>query len=454
VDGGAVVNGVNPVRGRIGGGNRRNWTKRDGGEAARIRDKLPEDMRAMIDVHRYLGARGYCEVVALRTEDLLFTREAGESLAAGLARIADLTEEAYERHPVRLHIHRKLETDRTPGTVKTGNTYRTVELDQWVVASLAAHCAKWPPREGPDYTGLARKRDFDFTYQPDDGGWLFYNIRPDHGPRMYDDAAAKELEAEVARLWREHIPAGAVHGSQDTGAGTSQRALRFAVEAGRPVTSAEVAAALAITPNNASAHLTQMARTGKLVKAGTARRATWAPGPRAEMAVTEGMTVGWSRAQIAAKVGVGQHRVQLILSRIPAQPGEPQCSYGTDGRVHPRRKPGQAPALRRAVPVDDELRLWGGSIYRRHLHAAAEDAGVTLDDGQVGHLFKHLRCSELAKDPALNAADIAAFVGTSVRTIQARYFHPMDDSAARVRTAIRKAETRHAGRRHLSVVPA
>jgi hypothetical protein len=429
--GGEVVGGINPVRDRIVTRSpRRDWSPRDESDGMAICAALPPDMRALAELHLYLGARGYCEVVAVREEDLLFPRLAGETTAAGLARLAALGEDEYARHRANISIARKLEDDGTPSPLKTGVTKRTVALDHWVTAALAAHMAAWPPRDG----------------------WVFWNPRPDHGPYARDPGEQAELEREVARLWAQHIGPGTVpHGTQ-AGPGISPRALRFIVAAGRPVPTAEVAAELGITPNTASAHLAQMARHGKLVRGGTARRATWTPGPRAESAVTPAMTVGWSRAQVAAMCGITASEVQRILRRLPADPGEPEYSYGMDGRVQPRERWDRPVAPRGDRPAWDDdgpPRLWRPWSYRRHLHIAAKAAGVVLDEGQVGHLFRHIRCSVMAA-ALVPFGDIAHHVGANIKTIQERYIHPLKGSTTAM-DAIREAR-RRAGRPALGPV--
>lgn len=429
--GGEVTSHLNPVREKIAARSpRREWTPRDESDGIAIRDACPPDMRGLVDLHRYLGARGYCEVVAVREDDLIFTRLPGENTAAGMARLAALGEEEYAQDRARISIARKLEDDGRPSSLKTSVTVRTVSLDHWVVQSLAAHMAAWPPRDG----------------------WLFCNIRPAHGPYARDPGSQAELEADVARLWAEHIEPGSVpHGR--AAAGTSPRALRFVVAAGRPVTTAEVAAHLEISPNTASAHLAQMARHGKLIRGGGERRAEWTPGERAEAAVAGSMTVGWSRAQIAGKLGTDASTVQRILRRLPANPDEPEYSYGMDGKVQPRERWDRPSAIRGDRPAwtqDGPPKLWRPWDYRRHLRQAADRAGVELDEGQVGHLFRHIRCSVLSA-ALVPYPDIAHHVGATVKTIQERYAHPVKGSTSAM-DAIREA-SRRAGRPVLEVVP-
>jgi hypothetical protein len=418
-------NPVNPWKntGRISGSRRpkrgKTWVP-DEQDMDAWRAEMPEDMRIMFDILSYTGDRG-CEVWALQERDITWKgKDRRAPLGPQLAALAELDDEAFAATGLVLHTTRKMERDRTTGDVKNALADRELPLDRELAASLAAHFAVLPPRDG----------------------WLFYNIRPDHGPMKYDAKQALQLESDVARLWAEEIPEDTPHGSGDLGAGTSADGLAFVLSAGRPVTTAEVADAIGTTVNNASAHLSQQAKAGKLIKGGTARCKTWEPGPRAMSARMPGVPVGWSRQQIADKLGTDASTVQRILRRIPARPGEPLYSLGINGKPQPRYREDRAPAARGIRPENDgELRLWVGYSFRRWLRLAAEQAGVPLPKGQATHTIRHYRVNQLLA-AGMAPENVAEWIGDTTTSVMKSYTQPSRHAKADAMAAIQGERAR------------
>ena len=394
------------------------------------RAQMPPDVRIVFDVLAFTGNRG-CEAWALQERDISWPgKDEAAPLGPQLAGLAELDGAAFAATAPILRTQRKLERDRTEGDVKNTLAERPLPLDRELTAALGAHFAVLPPRDG----------------------WLFYNTRPDHGPMAYDAEQAARLEADVARLWAEVIDAGTPHGTQAC-PGTSAKALAFILAAGLPVGSGEVAEAIGTSTNNASAHLAQMARAGKLVKDGTARRATWAPGPRALTAALPGTKVGWSREQIARKLGTDAGTVQRLLARIPVQPGEPTHSLGTDGRVHPRVRYDQPAAARGARPdADGELRLWTGYTFRRWLRIAAGKARLPLPKGQVTHTTRHY-VADVLRSAGMTFEDIGEWIGDTAATVERAYSQPSAQARADAMAALAadRDAARQRPRNHLRI---
>jgi integrase len=389
------------------------------------RAQLPPDMRAPFDVLVFTGNRG-CEVWALQEQDITWRgKDPRAPLGPQLAALAELDGEAFAAAAAVLHTQRKMERDRTTGDVKNTLAERPLPLDRELTAALAAHFAVLPPRDG----------------------WLFYNIRPDHGPMIYDAEQAAQREADVARLWAQVLTpdqlaaaqAGAQHGGKLNAPGSNAAgAVAYVLaQGGRPVKTGEIAAHLGINSSNASACCCQLEEAGRLSRVG--QRGGWVPGPKGhEMPAIRaaGQRVGWSREHIGRQLGLTASSVQKILARIPVQQGEPEYSLGADGRIHPRVRDDRPVAARGVRPAaDGELRLWTGYSFRRWLGIAAERAGLPLPKGQKTHTTRHYRVGQL-RGAGMTFEDIAEWIGDTPASAEEAYSQPSSQARADALAAI------------------
>jgi len=118
------------------------------------RDAAFDDMRAMMDVEAYYGARA-SEMLGLREEDLTWTgRNMSAPLAPQLARLAELPADKYAARRVRLQFREQLGQRRFNGNrsvrvpTKNSRAVRPVPVPQWLARVLAGHLQRWPVQDG------------------------------------------------------------------------------------------------------------------------------------------------------------------------------------------------------------------------------------------------------------------------------------------------------------------
>jgi integrase len=144
---------------------------------------MPPDARVMVEIEAFYGSR-VSEILALRTEDLVFTgKDEMAALGPQLARLAALPEDRYNARNPRLRFQRKLERDRTPAEIKNRRGIRTLPLPQWLAVLLAEQFEEWPPVDG----------------------WLFTNPRPSYGDTRI------MLPVRQRRPWRQEPYLGWLH---------------------------------------------------------------------------------------------------------------------------------------------------------------------------------------------------------------------------------------------------
>jgi integrase len=118
------------------------------------RDALPEDMRPLVDVQSYFGAR-MSEVLGLREEDLAWTgRDMSQPLADQLRHLAHCPPERYKAARVMLRFDRQLgrrqfASGQSVGVpTKNRRARRQLPMPQWLTATLADHLTRWPAVDG------------------------------------------------------------------------------------------------------------------------------------------------------------------------------------------------------------------------------------------------------------------------------------------------------------------
>lgn len=204
------------------------------------RDAARDEVRAMIDVEAYYGAR-VSEVLGLREDDLVWTgRDMSAPLAPQLARLADLPADAYTARLAQLRFREQLgrrehnggKSVRVP--TKNRRAVRSMILPQWLARTLADHLDRWPVCDGWLFTN---PRTF--------GGGVARNPRPwvqgsyHRVLRRAADAAGVTLaERQCSHALRHHavsVLRDQRYSSQEIGEWIGDSALTVEAVYGRPM---------------------------------------------------------------------------------------------------------------------------------------------------------------------------------------------------------------------------